>query len=318
MIKKGISFIFGFLLLINNVTASSLDYFFDSNSIMLMIVFFFIFYISYFAINKSMKYSNTAIKTILSLSISLFTVWKLNNSDIGIDGILFDLGLTEFIKAYGPIIIIIGLIIAMFVWGFCMVMAIAGGIITLIGYIGQESGILYNGWFLTAVGIGMLFLGLLCIHRSYIKKASNFIGSVKKPVISLCGFFAFIGLIIFVVGIVMIDTTLIIIGLIIFLLGIICPGKKKYKDGESSPWYPSGSSSPWKPDIKTKRKQKTRLWGSLQRKYNEYSRRIQNITTRNNKRIPSSGTSDGKEYSRLVRAMGRLEKIAKIKGIKLR
>lgn len=226
MIKKGISLIFA-IFFISNVSASSLDYFFDMNSIIFAGLFFIVFYTSYIAINKSMTETNAGIKMVLSLSIALFTIWKAYSSDIRIDAFLFDYGLTGTLEAYGPIIIIAGILIAMWKWGMCGVLAIVGSVITLVGYIGQESGILYNGWALVYIGIGMMALGSICLY----KKAKKFIDIMKKQKIKSCGLLALLGFILIATGLIIGELIISGIGLVIWIFAEICPkGKSKSFD----------------------------------------------------------------------------------------
>ena len=55
----------------------------------------------------------------------------------------------------------------------------------------------------------------------------------------------------------------------------------------------------------------------LQRQYNKYSKGIGKIVKRNNGQIPPLSTKDGKEYSRLISGMRRVEKIAEKHNRKL-
>jgi len=225
------------------------------------------FYVINFALNRSMRDTNPAIKIFLSLATSLFIVWKFNSLGIETSNILFNFGLYNFFEAYGPGVILLGFLIAMFKWGFCGVVSITGGILVFAGYFGGETGVLYNGWALTMAGIVMLLLGLLCIYKSYKKKVSQFMGAMKKQNLKLCGFMALLGLIITIIGILINQLPLSGLGIVIWILAEICPGKKKYKYGDSSTWEPDTN--------KKQNKKKFRLWGSLQRKYNEYSKKIQ-------------------------------------------
>lgn len=250
MIKRGISFLLG-LFLISSVSAASYDGLIDVNSLVLIAIMMFVFYVSYFVIGKVMQNTDKAIKVVLALCISLFTIWKVHLSDSQFQFILLDLGLRESVESFGPAIFIIALIIAMVIWGFCGVMLVAGTIVAVIGYLGQDSGVLYNGWALIVAGAIMMFFGLLCLHRKHLKDIGRFTGKIKTG-FTLCKFMTIVGLIILVIGAIKQVTAIIIIGVIILFYGLICPkGKGKYPDGASTPWYPTGTSSPWKPNQKT-------------------------------------------------------------------
>ena len=158
--------------------------------------------------------------------------------------------------------------------------------------------------------------------------------TTQKRKFSLCRFLIILGAVLIVIALAELvyeKRGVLIVGIILAGLGIFCMiirGKNFKKKGNLSKIFnpnipdiklpPTLSNSKFQSEVANKqRKQRERSYRELLKKYEEYSKAINEIQRRNKGQIPSRGTKEGDLRHRYIQAMQAIENMARKQGFSM-
>jgi hypothetical protein len=254
----------------------------------LALAFLLIFWGLNFGINR------TKIKNgwVIALILSIFSTYGLTKLNIPIENIFYKIGFNErLLFEIGPWIVLAFAMYAVWKWGFGKLLIIFGLIIFNLGFfkVAVESGAAMM------LGVAGLIIGLLINkketrRRKDRRELKNMNLSEKERYLK---------------------------------------DRAENRERQLSKWNKAGrivgrgigkgiktGANLTEKGTKLTKKQISKM-NKLQRRYNKYSKRLNKIIRANNGTIPARDTKEGKEYSRLISGMRRVEKIAERNNRKL-
>lgn len=149
----------------------------DSSTMLLGSVFIICFALIYFALGRFFKKAdgtpNTTIAAVIGLVISLFIIYGINQSDMDVQNILFDIGVSESLtQTVAPFILIFGAIFLIWRLGVDYFFLIFGALFMIVGFFTDW---VYERGMVAIIGIFLLLIGLW-LHRRRARAAAGGVG----------------------------------------------------------------------------------------------------------------------------------------------
>ncbi|MDA3836594.1 MAG: hypothetical protein PF542_03145 [Nanoarchaeota archaeon] len=266
-----------------------------------------------FVTRKAKLFTSEMTRIIVSMILAIFGVYGLFKLGIDFEKIIFDIGIQDFMMNNFPIILAVVLIFAMLKWGPGIVMMLAGGIFFIAGIAGSwNEDIVYNWEYAMLIGAGLFMFGLMLYKKLHKWRPAGFtmmqgrkiftsIRKLERKIRKLQKEFKRA-----------------------LRKGDLDKTEKLKKQLE----YLEKRLQALKDEQNKINTEEDKIIQRISRpirrsnsqdvinRYGIYSREIQGIMARYNKKIPHSKSSnpqevdDSKRYSRLIRGMKRLETIA--------
>lgn len=282
-------------------------FFIDTNMLGGAIIFVLLFWMMSFATSKLHMFGSKTARVMISLILSLFSIYGLAKTGLSFEKLFQNIGLSSLIEIYFPHAIALIAIICMFIWGIGVVLMVAGAIFIVLGIIASTNPeFIYNWEFLIFFGAAIFLIGLAIRKKK--DKSEKALKLGRK------------------------------IG-----YGMAWTGDKLYRGGRgiakglhgAGKWTGkqfNGPSQPIPKQIKygtldtskyDPRETKKRTTKELQKKYDYYSKLIQKIMKNNNGIIPgydqnSPTPGTGWERHQYIQAMKAIENLADQQKLKLK
>jgi len=156
----------------NNFSFGGLFSSFNISMYLTALLFITIFAIIHFALGRTPFAENSAVRGIISLTVSAFSIWGIMSSGFSFEDVIYKLGITQEILP--TILWMIAVIIALIILirkglrnFFSILFGLLGAILITLSFIG----VIYQEGAGIVIGLGFLFLALI-IHR----KTASYIG----------------------------------------------------------------------------------------------------------------------------------------------
>lgn len=152
-------------------------FYLDLNMIGAAIIFVLLFWMMSFATSKLHMFGSKTARIIISLILSLFSIYGLVKTGLSFEKLFQNIGLDSIIEIYFPHIIIATLIICVLIFGLEVALMLFGTIFILLGLVASNTpDLIYNWGVPIAIGAALLGIGIF-LRKKYPHKH---IGRIRK------------------------------------------------------------------------------------------------------------------------------------------